>query len=154
MATAIGRDAVLLDSLGLEPESFMSFVEWILNEHLVAVIAREPRLSDEFFNRLDARKAFALLLREKTGRRWSAHDQNLLFQRVKDEIRRHYRDPIHYEEYLKLLWQVPWECVLCHRAPPDVKLHVDHIVPASKGGTSLRKNLQFLCAEHNLKKSN
>ena len=36
----------------------------------------------------------------------------------------------------------------------DVILHVDHIVPASRGGTSTRPNLQFLCAEHNLRKSN
>ncbi len=132
----------------------MRFVEWVLDEHLVAVLASQPAIAAPFFDRPDARKAFALLLKEKTGRRWSIHDQEQLFQRVKDELRKHHRYPIDYAEYLKLLWQVPWECVACHRAPPAVTLHVDHVVPASRGGKSLRKNLQFLCAEHNLKKSN
>jgi len=42
-------------------------------------------------------------------------------------------------------------CVLCGRKD---NLHFDHIVPFSKGGTSLvAKNIQLLCARHNLGKS-
>jgi 5-methylcytosine-specific restriction endonuclease McrA len=66
----------------------------------------------------------------------------------------HYREPITYGEYLKLLWQVPLECAACHRKPPEVKLHIDHVVPVSRGGRSKRENLQFLCEADNLKKSN
>ena len=41
-------------------------------------------------------------------------------------------------------------CVECGAAD---ELHFDHIVPFSKGGTSLSaKNVQLLCARHNLKK--
>lgn len=33
-------------------------------------------------------------------------------------------------------------------------LHFDHILPFSKGGTSLKsENIQLLCARHNLQKS-
>ena len=42
-------------------------------------------------------------------------------------------------------------CVACGATD---ELHFDHIVPFSKGGTSLKaENIQLLCARHNLSKS-
>ncbi len=42
-------------------------------------------------------------------------------------------------------------CVLCGSAD---ELHFDHVLPYSKGGTSLKvENVQLLCARHNLAKS-
>lgn len=42
------------------------------------------------------------------------------------------------------------KCVQCGRAD---NLHFDHILPFSKGGTSLKvENIQLLCARHNLEK--
>lgn len=42
-------------------------------------------------------------------------------------------------------------CTICGA---DDELHFDHILPYSKGGTSMRaENVQLLCARHNLKKS-
>jgi 5-methylcytosine-specific restriction endonuclease McrA len=42
------------------------------------------------------------------------------------------------------------KCVLCGSAE---NLHFDHVLPFSKGGTSLlSKNIQLLCAKHNLQK--
>ena len=49
------------------------------------------------------------------------------------------------------------KCGLCGAAPEidsDVRLHVDHIVPRSKGGSNEMSNLQVLCSECNLGKSN
>lgn len=46
-------------------------------------------------------------------------------------------------------------CKLCGYGPPDgVKLHVDHIIPFSLGGTSNINNLQALCYRCNLGKGN
>lgn len=43
------------------------------------------------------------------------------------------------------------KCVACGAAD---ELHFDHIVPFSKGGTSIKtENVQLLCARHNLEKS-
>ncbi len=42
----------------------------------------------------------------------------------------------------------------CVKCGANNELHFDHIVPFSKGGTSLKaENIQLLCARHNLKKS-
>lgn len=42
------------------------------------------------------------------------------------------------------------QCVLCEARE---NLHFDHIIPFSKGGTSLTaKNIQLMCARHNLQK--
>jgi 5-methylcytosine-specific restriction endonuclease McrA len=43
------------------------------------------------------------------------------------------------------------KCVICGATD---ELHFDHIVPFSKGGTSLKaENIQLMCARHNLEKS-
>ena len=46
-------------------------------------------------------------------------------------------------------------CVICGRGAKDgVKLHVDHIIPVSKGGKSELNNLRTLCDQCNLGKGN
>jgi len=58
---------------------------------------------------------------------------------------------------LKVLSRDNFCCVFCGKSPAtDVgtKLQVDHIVPFSKGGTNKQSNLQTLCSECNLGKSN
>ena len=151
------KDAVttLLESLGISSDSFARFVCWALAEHLIVALASQPAVaSDGFFNQPDALKQFRKILRDRTNRKWSENDLQTLFDRVRDQRTTHYRSPVEYGEYLKLLWQVPLQCAACAKVPPEVVLHVDHVTPASKGGTSKRINLQFLCAEHNLRKSN
>ena len=46
-------------------------------------------------------------------------------------------------------------CQCCGKYMPDeVGLHIDHIIPVSKGGKSIASNLQVLCSKCNGKKSN
>jgi hypothetical protein len=52
---------------------------------------------------------------------------------------------------LEVLKRDQGRCVICGSAD---ELHFDHIIPYSKGGTSLlAENIQLLCARHNLEKS-
>ncbi len=44
-------------------------------------------------------------------------------------------------------------CQYCGRKPPSVTLHLDHIVPVSRGGTNERSNLITSCQECNAGKS-
>ena len=61
----------------------------------------------------------------------------------------------------KLRYQVlkrdNFKCKLCGASPakdPSIELHIDHIVPWSKGGETTIDNLQTLCSRCNLGKSN
>ena len=45
-------------------------------------------------------------------------------------------------------------CQCCGaKASDGIQLHIDHIKPVSKGGTNIKENLQTLCADCNLGKS-
>ena len=59
-----------------------------------------------------------------------------------------------------LWWEIlardQWTCCSCGRSVKKhgITLHVDHIIPRSKGGTDAQGNLQSLCMKCNLGKSN
>lgn len=55
----------------------------------------------------------------------------------------------------KVLCRDHFTCVICGRSPAkdhDVVLHIDHIIPWSKGGENVEANLRTLCFECNLGK--
>lgn len=48
-----------------------------------------------------------------------------------------------------------WKCVACGRSTEDkIILHIDHILPRSKGGKNEMTNYQTLCETCNIGKSN
>jgi 5-methylcytosine-specific restriction endonuclease McrA len=154
-----GANRTLLSALGIDPDSYDVFISWCLAEELVSeltsVVADDPDHQElALWQRPDGLKRFREILRSFTRRDWSPSDVMTLFERVHLASEHHERKPIKSADLLRLLWTQPHECKQCHRGPPEVVLHVDHIFPASKGGSSDFKNLQFLCAHHNLAKSN
>ena len=57
---------------------------------------------------------------------------------------------------LEVLKRDGFRCSLCGRSPaiePGVVLHIDHILPVAQHGTTTLENLQTLCKECNLGKS-
>ncbi|HIV17188.1 MAG TPA: HNH endonuclease [Candidatus Alectryocaccobium stercorigallinarum] len=55
----------------------------------------------------------------------------------------------------KIMIRDNYTCQKCGKYMPDeVGLHIDHIIPISKGGKSVPSNLQVLCSKCNGKKSN
>jgi len=149
------RIDLLLRSVGIDVESFLSFTEWALSEQLVEKLSKNGTIQEKgFFTKSNALRQFRNITRSSTGREWSVHDLGLLYDAVKNKSEENFRRPVTYGEYLKLLWTAPLRCAKCGKEPPSVKLHIDHIIPVSLGGTSDSSNIQFLCMECNLKKSN
>ena len=57
----------------------------------------------------------------------------------------------------KVMLRDNFKCCLCGASPakdPSVELHIDHIIPWSKGGETVIENLQTLCSRCNVGKSN
>ena len=53
----------------------------------------------------------------------------------------------------RLLTKYNFTCQYCGRKPPECVLHIDHLLPKSKGGELEEKNLIVACAECNLGKA-
>lgn len=68
---------------------------------------------------------------------FSKNQRNLMTQQLKDEVKK--RDK--------------YTCQICGKYMPDgIGIHIDHIIPISKGGKSVLSNLQVLCSKCNLQK--
>jgi hypothetical protein len=80
--------------------------------------------------------------------------ESVLHQRIKREKK---RSSIRLKDRTAVLKRDGYRCVKCGASPKkdsSVTLHVDHIVPDSKGGTSELDNLQTLCFDCNEGKKN
>jgi hypothetical protein len=75
---------------------------------------------------------------------------------VKSQVKRTPRG-VNLQLRFKVLERDSFKCCVCGASPAkelNIVLHVDHIVPWSKGGETAIDNLQTLCSECNLGKSN
>ena len=144
----------LLKCIGIHPAEFNDFLISALSNQLVAVLAEDKAWINTIRKQKDALKCFQKMTVKRTGRKWSIQDIEMLYDRVLDAVDEHHRKPIRYEDLLRLLFNAKHECSKCHKSPPEVILHIDHVFPSSKGGSSKYPNLQFLCEKHNLEKSN
>lgn len=73
------------------------------------------------------------------------------FEETKRQERKIMNDDIRYN----VLKRDNFTCKLCGASAKDgAKLHVDHIIPVSKGGKTVMSNLQTLCDRCNIGKSN
>jgi 5-methylcytosine-specific restriction endonuclease McrA len=76
-------------------------------------------------------------------------DESLAVDLTSREVKRSRIIPTHIK--LEVWKRDQGRCVTCGATD---ELHFDHILPYSKGGTSLiTENIQLLCARHNLQKS-
>lgn len=64
------------------------------------------------------------------------------------------RNPISQSLRHEVFKRDDYKCVECGATKEDTRLHIDHILPVSQGGTDELSNLQTLCETCNLAKSN
>ena len=96
------------------------------------------RYSDHrIFVQEDIIKAFAEIQNQKA------------FEVKKQDERSKMSESLRYD----ILKRDGFRCTICGATAQDgVKLHVDHIIPVSKGGKNLKSNLRTLCSSCNLGK--
>ncbi|PJZ43775.1 homing endonuclease associated repeat-containing protein [Leptospira brenneri] len=84
-------------------------------------------------------------------------DSSLIsIENPREGIRKSNRDPSLRLRF-KVLKRDKFKCVKCGANPakdPEVELHVDHIIPWSKDGETVLENLETLCSNCNIGKSN
>lgn len=150
----LGRLQFLVGSLGLSGADFIDLVDWAVCERLASEMAGVCAAEPALFVQPDALLRFRDKLEARTGRRWEPVAYKALFERVKADSAKHVRRPIDIADILLLRLSSPLACASCEARPPDVTLEIDHVVPVSKGGSSRRENLQFLCVACNRRKGN
>ncbi len=146
----------LVHALGVDENDLLDYLNWCLLEHIVMMFSSNKEWVHHLKSAKDGLAKFKKEVERRTKLKWDVDNIAKLYDRVRKATETHYRQPITYEELLRLLINTPMKCsnVDCGKAPPDVKLHIDHIFPASKGGSSKFENLRYLCEKCNLSKSN
>jgi hypothetical protein len=98
----------------------------------------------------------ALLLQEPNLREVVMLTRKLAKQRVElfNRKRKPARNPIDHVLRHEVFKRDGYRCVECGAAKAETSLHVDHRIPVSRGGADELDNLQTLCRNCNLAKSN
>jgi len=146
---------VLAHALGLDENDLLDYLNWCLLEHLVTLFSSKKEWLSNLKTAKEGIARFRSEVETRTRSKWDVENIEKLYDRVIQASEKHYRKPITYEELLRLLINTPLKCANpnCGKMPPEVKLHIDHKFPASKGGSSKFNNLQYLCKKCNLSKS-
>ncbi len=83
-------------------------------------------------------------------------DHRTIMPEAMEVIKPHYvfeRENIPAKLRFAILEKYSHTCQYCGRKPPEVTLHIDHIIPVSKGGQTIMENLLVSCRDCNLGKS-
>lgn len=80
-------------------------------------------------------------------------DGKKLAQCFSKYIRKHRRGDISKSLRIDILNRDNYTCQTCGAKAPEVRLHIDHKTPRSKGGLSTESNLWVMCEDCNLGKS-
>ncbi|MCM1121865.1 MAG: HNH endonuclease [Eubacterium sp.] len=83
-------------------------------------------------------------------------DKDIVFHKTTEDFRHMTSRDVNYRLRFKVMQRDNFKCCICGNSPaknPDIELHVDHIIPWSKGGETVLENLQTLCSVCNLGKS-
>lgn len=83
--------------------------------------------------------------------KWEDLPETLRTHKASKEFAKEQRSAMTPSLRYEILQRDGFRCVACGRSAKEdgVKLHVDHIVPVSKGGKTEKSNLQTLCEECN-----
>lgn len=140
--------------VGISSDDLIDFMLWGLQENLVYRMRKHKDSLSEIRKLSDGLNRFREIVKRETGIEWDVDNLREYYDEVLLDQDSHYRKKISNDEILRLIINAEMKCMHCKKTPPEVVLHIDHVLPVSRGGSSKYENLQFLCSKCNLTKSN
>jgi len=84
---------------------------------------------------------------------WMRFIEDILYNKRKNIIKRE-RGILTPKLRYEILKRDNFRCVLCGATAKEARLEIDHIIPISKGGKTIKSNLRTLCFKCNRGKGN
>ena len=122
-----------------------------IREYMIDWRSRHPEKVREY-----NRKRYALYPEavQEANKRWDAKNpekRRAIYQRRRARLQQA-EGSFTAEEWERLKAEYNYQCLRCHRTPPEILLTPDHIMPLSKGGSNYISNIQPLCRSCNISK--
>ncbi len=91
--------------------------------------------------------------REQKRKAYLIHKTEIRFRNnLREYLERGAEGKFTLQEWNETLKHFNYECVVCHRKPPEIEITKDHVIPLIKGGTNYIENLIPLCKSCNSSK--
>jgi len=144
----------LIKMLGYDKDTFLNILKSILMEEVLDRITPDPITIDELKKKENHLKILKDRCYKLTNKNWDVKTVEILWERVRKLDSKYKRTNIPFSKKLQFLANNKNKCEICGKSPPEVKLHIDHIYAASRGGPNEFWNFRLLCDKHNKEKSN
>lgn len=148
MTERLRRIEELCALAGMDLGSFLGEVETLLKDRVRDLLTP----NEIWFQQGKTFNRYWEFLEKVTRHRWEYDEVNDWFGSLRSPSES--REVIPAQLRYQVLSRDRSTCQKCGRKAPNVELEVDHIVPWDSGGPTVIDNLQTLCKECNIGKSN
>lgn len=146
------REAEFVETLKIPFEKYHEYEEGLVSNELltpittIAFVCQAMYISPKGRNSYSGKKTY-------TVEDLQAHKRHIEELEKQKETKVYQRKVMTQSLRYDIMKRDNFRCVLCGRGAEDgVKLHIDHIVPVSKGGKTVPSNLRTLCEDCNFGK--
>lgn len=146
--------SALAKQLRLDSELLHKEILWALGEERINRVTPTEAQFREWRRDNDGLMRFWSFANQRLGLTLSQDDARDVWECIDLTLRTRERRAFSFQDYLMIAVGSDQCCALCGRRPPEVNLEIDHILPASRGGTAAALNLRFLCELHNRSRGN
>lgn len=146
------REAEFVETLKIPLKKYHEYEEELVSDELltptttIVFICQAMYVSPKGRNSYSGKKTY-------TVEDLQAHKRHIEELEKQKETKAYQRKAMTQSLRYDIMKRDNFRCVLCGRGAEDgVKLHVDHIIPVSKGGKTVPSNLRTLCEDCNFGK--
>jgi len=144
----------LASQLHIDQSLLYREIYWALGEERINRITPDAEQFRSWKQNRDGLAQFWAFANERLGCSLDQEEVRDIWECVDLTLRTHQRRAFNFQDYLMIAVRSDTRCDRCGSRSPDVKLEIDHILPASRGGSDLPWNLRFLCERCNRSRGN